>query len=130
MIVDITNEVYDIIKKALPNVTVLQEFPETTPEFPCVIVSDDGYTSEPDTYDTSGEHYNMGTLTFDIFSNKKNKISECKGIRTDIDTIMSGTYGMERSFDDATPNYLDSRIYRRTLKYDFKIDKDKNIYRR
>lgn len=129
MIIDITNEIYDRIKTELSDINVLQEYPDTTPVFPCIIISDTGCIADTETFDTSGEHYNISGINFDIFSNNKSRRTECKLIRLRIDNIIS-EYGMERTFDEEVPNYADTNIYRRQLKYTFKIDKTKTIYRR
>lgn len=129
MIYDITNEIYTVIKTAMPDITVLQDYPNTTPVFPCVVVSDIGYTTDTDSIDSSGEFVNMGGINFAIFSNNSNRRTECKTIRNRIDAIIS-SYKMERTLDDEVPNFADTTVYQRLLGYAFKIDKHGIIYRR
>lgn len=130
MIVDVTNEVYTTIKNTLVGVTVLSAYPSTTPIFPCVIVEEISNITDLDTVDTSGEHYSNVSIEINILSNSQNKISEVKGLRGQIDDIMSGQYRMNRGFAGVTPNFIDSSIYRYTMRYSFKVDSNKTIYRR
>lgn len=129
MINDITNEIYTVVKNAMPEITVLQDYPDTTPIFPCVIVSDIGYTTDTETVDSDGEYANFGGINFAIFSNNKNRRTECKGIRNRIDEIIT-SYKMERAIDQEVPNFADTTVYQRILGYTFKIDKNGTIYRR
>ena len=129
MIVDVTNEAYTTIKNTLTDVTVLQDYPITSPSFPCAIVSESSNTEDLDTIDSSGAHYSSVILEVNIFSNKENKITQVKDIRNRIDNILSGTYRMTRTYSGTVPNYLDDTIYRYVLRYSFKVDSNRTIYR-
>lgn len=129
MIVDITNEVLTALKTALTNITVIAEYPKTASSFPCVTVSEISNTEDMDTVDTSGTKHSTVSLEINIFSNAQNKTTQVKSIRNQIDTILSGTYRMTRGFSGVTPNPSDIDVYRYTLRYTFRIDKNKMIYR-
>lgn len=129
MINDITNMIYTTIKNNLTDVFVTQDYPEITPTFPCVVVNDIGYTEDVASRDSSGEFSNISGINFYIFSNNKDSRSECKKIRNQIDNILS-EYKMTREFDESVPNYIDTTVYQRQLRYSFKIDKNGTIYRR
>lgn len=129
MIIDITNEVYSNLKIQLSPTTVLQNFPSTTPVFPCVVIEELVNTSHLDSRDTGGEKYNNVTFEINIFSNTQNKITQVKSIRNQIDVIMADSYGMTRTFSNPVPNFADTNIYRYTLRYTFTIDADKVIHK-
>lgn len=124
MILDITNEIYDLIKTKLTDVTVLQEYPEDVPIFPCVIVYDGGYIDTDDSFDSAGEYFNSGEIKFEIFSNLANKRENVKDIRNRIDTELKNKYRLRRNFDDIVPNFIDTGVLRRLITYSFKINKN------
>ena len=130
MLVDITNEVYDALKTTLVGVTVLQAYPATTPVFPCVVVEEGNNINFPDTHDSAGDHHSDSGLQINIFSNSENKISEVKQIRNVIDTLLAGTYNLNRDESQAVENLLDTSIYRYVLRYSYLVDSNKTIYRR
>jgi len=130
MIVDIFNEVLTKIKTDISTATVLSEYPETTPTFPCIVIQELSNTTDTTTVDTGGEQYNHISFEINIFDNGDTKRTVCRNLRNSIDAIMSEYYGMNRTDGGSVPNYMDSSIYRYNLKYDFKIDNNKKIYRR
>lgn len=130
MIVDITNEIITKLKLELPTVKVLASYPITVPTFPCAIVEEQSNIVYDATIDSSGQQHSDVTLEINIFSNAKNKTTEVKEIRNNIDVIMTEVYGMYRGFASPTPNYLDENVYRYTLRYNGIVDKNKTIFRR
>lgn len=130
MIIDVQNEMRSYIKGILPNVRVETGYPEDTPTFPIVIVTESENTADAETFDTSGEKFNVVDLSIEIFTKGPSKKTEAMGIRKDIDTLLSGTYRMLRTFSSEVPNYADRNIYRYSLRYSFKINENKVIYRR
>lgn len=130
MIVDVNNEIFDTIYDALPTCTVQSTFVNTQPNFPLVTVNEFENSADVDTIDTSGEKYNLQSIEINIFSNSETYLTEVRAIRNTIDNILSGTYRMTRGFSSETPNYLDSAVYRYTMRYSYKIDTNKKIYRR
>ena len=130
MIIDISNEVFTKLKNTLTGINVVGEYPETIPTFPIVTFSESSNTTIYDMVDSSGETHNLISFEIEIFSNAKNKTTQVKTIRNNIDTVMSDFYGMNRVFSDKVPNYLDANIYRYMLRYECVVDKNKKIYRR
>lgn len=130
MIIDITNEVYTNLKTTMTSVNVLISYPSTSPSFPCITIEEISNTTNRNTIDTNGEEYNDISFEINIFSDDANKITEMKTIRKQIDDIMSGQYRMTRGFSGQTPNFLDTNVYRYTLRYSCTIDSNKKIYRR
>lgn len=130
MIVDITNEVLTAIHNSLTNCTVEATYPNTIPTFPVVTVSEFENNVDLETIDSSGEKYNLQSIEINIFSNSTNYLTEVRAIRKSIDDIMSGTYRMSRGYSGETPNFADNSIYKYTLRYSYRIDANKKIYRR
>lgn len=130
MIVDIFNEVLTKIKTDISSATVLSEYPDTTPTFPCIVIEEMFNNTDLGTIDSGGEQYNHISLDINIFDNGDKKRTTCRELRNSVDTILSGYYGMNRTDSGTVPNYVDSSVYRYNLKYDFKIDDAKKIYRR
>jgi hypothetical protein len=130
MVIDIINEIYTNLKTTLTDVTVLQNYPSTTPIFPCLVIEEISNTSNLNTINTLGEQYNDITFEINIFSDKTNKLSEVKKIRGEVDAIMSGQYRMSRSSSNSIPNYLDTDVYRYNLRYDCTIGETKQLFRR
>lgn len=130
MIVDIYNEVFTNIKNTLVGVNVKPSYPESVVKFPCVVFEEKSNSTNQRTIATNGENYNDITFEVNIFTNSESKVSEAKEIRIKIDNILNGQYRMPRTFSGQTPNFLDTRVYRYTLRYSFTIGQDKKIYRR
>ena len=129
MIVDITNEIYTVLKQALTGVTVLEAYPSTVPTFPCIVVEEMQNLSDEETKDSSGFHYSRIALEINIFSNAENKISQVKNIRKQINDILNGNYKMNRDDARPVPNYADDNIYRYVLRYSAMVDSSRTIYR-
>jgi len=128
-VVDITNEVLDGLQTTLGTTPILTAFPSTTPVFPCVIFSEVLNSTDVGTVDTSGETHSNVAFEIEIFSNGNDRMTVAKGIRNTIDGVMTGTYRMTRDTSEPIPNFLDTTIYRYILRYSFKIDTNKKIYR-
>jgi len=130
MIVDITNEVLDKVKSTLSPIPVLSAYPSVAPSFPCVILEEIANDTDADTVDTSGETHNLVGIEVNVFTQGSKRVTDARTLRTSVDAIMSDYYGMTRTLSQTTPNFLDSSIYRYTLRYIFTIDSNKTIYRR
>ena len=59
MIVDITNELYSILKTALTGITTLTDYPSTVPNFPTVVFTEMFNNSNPSTIDSGGENHSV-----------------------------------------------------------------------
>ena len=130
MIIDITNEVFTKIKTDLPTYTVLASYPLTTPIFPCIVFEEMSNITLDGSVDSDGQHHSDISFEVNIFSNTENKMTEVKLIRNLVDSILSDYYGMRRDYSSVTPNYLDSNIYRYTLRYTCVVSENNTIYRR
>lgn len=129
MIVDVQNEIRSYVKTALGTIDILSAYPDSTPSFPVVILTESVNTVDEESYDSAGEQYNQIEIQIEIFTYGSAKKTEALGIRRTIDTLLSGTYRMRRTFSNEIPNYADREVYRYGLRYSFKIDKNKQIYR-
>ena len=130
MIIDVSNEIYTKLKTEIINCQVSLDNPPDTPVFPCLTFTEMSNTTNATSVDTSGEKHNIVTLEINIFTTGDTKLADMKRIRSEVDSIMSDYYGMNRSSSSAIPNYSDTNIYRYVLRYDFIIDMKKTIYRR
>ena len=82
MIVEIDNEVFTALKTKLSGkATVLGEYPETQPTFPCVVFTEMSNNSYENSVDSSGENHNEVSFQIDIFSNAQNKRTQVKSLR-------------------------------------------------
>jgi len=127
--VDVANEVLSALKTALGTIPILTEYPSTTPTFPCVIFEEKINTTDVGTVDTSGETHSDVSFEINMFSNASDKVTVVRGIRNTVDEVMSGVYRMTRNASEPIPNFLDADVYRYMLRYNFKIDNNKKIYR-
>ena len=96
MIVDITNEIVTSIKTLLPTVTVNTSFNVAVKKFPCVTVEESANSTYTESVDTSGEKHNRVSFDINVFDESTKKMSVVKGLRNQIDTLMTTTYGMTR----------------------------------
>lgn len=130
MIVDITNELYTELKSTIQDATVLPNYPSTPPTMPCIIFYELSNNEFEDTVNSSGAMHCEISFQADIFSDSEDKVSIAKGLRKKIDTILGDKYRMKREYSGEIPNFLDSNIYRYTLRYSCVVDENKTIYRR
>lgn len=130
MIIDITNELLTDIKTVLNGIKVLSAYPKTTPTFPCVIIEEMQNEDYQITRDSSGQTHCQIGFEINIFSNSERAMTEVKSIRSLIDGVAVGEYGLVRTFARQVPNYLDENIYRYLLRYNGVINENKTIYRR
>lgn len=129
MIIDISNEVFTAISDVLTGVECLTTYPSTEPIFPCLTFEEQTNTTSQAHIDTGGEKFNEVTIQIDIYTKGETKVSDAKTIRNTVDSIMADVYGMNRDDSKPVPNFMDSNVYRYTLRYSFTIDKNKKIYR-
>lgn len=130
MMVDITNAVLTAIKTAVGS-TVIVKTPSnmTESQFPCVTVEEIINDTDTEFVDTGGEKISGISLEINVYTIGEEKMTDAKVIRGQIDTVCSGTYRFTRNMARPVPNYNDESIYRIVLRYSFKIDNNKKIYR-
>lgn len=133
--INVENEVFDTIAKAVRNVYpsafVSGEYIKAPSKFPHVSLIEMSNTAY-DRTQTSGDLENHASLMYEvnIYSNKKSgKKSECKAIAALIDNEMA-TLGFSRTMLQPIPNMDDATIYRMTGRYTAVVSKDKKLYRR
>ena len=127
--IDITNEIYNKLKIDLPSVNIQTSYPIETPKFPLVTFEEIDNSTYRATKDTSGFNHSSIGFEVNIYTTGTSKMSSAKTIRNQIDSILSGFYGMPRTTSRPVPNFLDGNIYRYTMRYSGLIDKTKTIYR-
>lgn len=130
MIVDIFNEVYTKLKTTITTATFSEGYPSTIPSFPTITVSETSNVTDETTIDSSGEVYNDLTFEINIFTKGTTRSTDAKAFRKSVDVIMSDFYGMSRDFAQPVPNFLDTNIYRITMRYSCRVNSNKAIYRR
>ena len=129
MIIDVTNEVLTRLKTELTGIDVVTSYPNYSPDFPIVTLTESSNITDRGTIDSSGQTHSYISLEVEIYTIGSRRMSKAKEIRTQIDTVLSGEYRMIRTFSNAIPNFLDTNVYRYKLIYSFRIDKEKTIYR-
>ena len=127
--VDIINEVYTRLKKLLPKATVSLGRYEGKPSFPCVEINYIDDTNDIYNRDSGGDKYSIQTIEVNIYTTGKNKRPTSNNIRDTVNNLLAKEYNMNRGYGAETPNYADMNVFRYTLRYSYKIDENKTIYR-
>jgi len=130
MMTSITNNIITDLKTRIPSATTLREYPQTTGDFPYIIVTEGDLSVDVSTMDSGGFHYNNYEITLEIFTDGAGKINQATKIRGQIDDLLGGEYGLERIYSSAIPNMGDLNVYRYRMTYVGKLDKNKTIFRR
>jgi hypothetical protein len=130
MIVDISNEILTKLKTDITTATVTTSYPDGKLTKPNITFREIANTTDSISVDSSGERYNEVSFEINIFTFGNKKQSDALKLRQSVDVIMSGEYGMNRSFSDEVPNFLNAEIFRYIIRYDCLIDSNKVIYRR
>jgi hypothetical protein len=130
MIIDVANEIYTKLKTDIADANVFFSYPTEQPEFPCIVFEELRNATDLESVDSAGEQINEIIMEINIFTTGETKRTLANSLRSQVDLIMSDYYNCNRGYSESTVNYLDDSIYRYTLRYDFKIDKNKKIYRR
>ena len=128
--IDITNEILTKLKGGVTSATVVASNQSNVTSFPRIVIVESSNVIDLDYLDSSGEY--ISTIAFDIniYTKGNTRMSKAKKLKIEVDDIMSGFYGLNRLFSGEVPNYLDTDIYRYTLKYNGNVTKNKLIYRR
>ena len=107
MMSSITNNIITDLKARIPNATTLREYPQTTGNFPYIIVTEGDLSVDVSTMDSGGFHYNNYEVTLEIFTYGIGKINQATKIRGQINDLLGGEYGLERIYSNAIPNMGD-----------------------
>lgn len=130
MIIDIYNEVFTKLKTELSPVATLSAYNEDDPVIPCVVFEEMSNDTVLETVDTSGEFHNELSFEVNIFTTTSEKTTKSKELRKIVDSVLSDYYGMNRDYSGSIPAFLDNNLYRYTLRYSCKVDKNYKLYRR
>lgn len=130
MMSSITNNIITDLKTHIPSAITLREYPQTTGDFPYIIVTEGDLSVDSSTMDSGGFHYNNYDVSLEIFTDGTGKINQSNKIRTEINEILGVQYGLERIYSNAIPNMGDLNVYRYRMTYVGKLDKNKTIFRR
>lgn len=130
MMSSITNNIITDLKTHIPSATTLREYPQTTGDFPYIIVTEGNLSVDGSTMDSGGFHYNNYEISLEIFTDGSGKINQATKIRGQINDLLGGEYGLERIYSNTIPNMGDLNVYRYRMTYVGKLDKNKTIFRR
>ena len=81
MMTSITNNIITDLKTRIPSATTLREYPQTTGNFPYIIVTEGDLSVDVSTMDSGGFHYNNYEITLEIFTDGTGKINQATKIR-------------------------------------------------
>lgn len=130
MMSSITNNIITDLKTHIPSVTTLREYPQTTGDFPYIIVTEGDLSVDGSTMDSGGFHYNNYEVSLEIFTDGSGKINQATKIRGQINNLLGGEYGLERIYSNTISNMGDLNVYRYRMTFVGKLDKNKTIFRR
>lgn len=129
MIVDVTNEIITKLISSITTCEILSAYPNGDTSFPVIVVEELSNNTDVETISSGGDQINTISLEVNIFSNLEAPLTQIRTLRKSVDDVLSGFYRMTREFSSSVPNYLNENIHRYTMRYSFKIDKNKKIYR-
>ena len=131
--IDIENDVYDYIAKALrteyAGMFVSGEYIETPAKFPAVtlVEADNRILTNMRTADSIENGVSV-MWEMNIYSSKgANRKTQAKAIANSADALFAGI-GFTRTFREQVPNLKDATIYRIVCRYEAVIDKNFVIY--
>ncbi len=128
--IDITNEVFTKLKTELADVNVTTSFVTEPTEYPTITFMELDNSTDEDTKDSSGEVLSNILFEVNIYTTGDSKLSDAKTLRSRVDTVLNGYYGMRREFSNPVPNFLNNTVYRFILRYGCSVDKSSKIYGR
>ena len=121
--INIENYIIDLIANSLSDITVLSDYVDMPPEFPCVTVIEDSNISAQ-TFDNASRTENHADLLYsvNVYSNLVSGAkAQAKGIMDRIDAILENLK-FERIMCQPMPN-VDRTIYRYTARYRVRVGK-------
>lgn len=130
--IDIENELFTSLKKAVPNTVSMSSIYERTPSsFPHIQFWENSDSINERWIDSGRiENYADKTFEVNIYSNKNaERKAECKKLMAIVDDVLTGK-GLVRTFCRPTPNLEDMTVFRITARYSCSVSADKVIYRR
>lgn len=134
MIIDVFNQVYSKLKTDITldgsSVLVLPDFPDISPQLPCVIIESKNNSNRLDTTSSAGQQHNTCVYEINVFTQGDTKRTDSVNIVGQVDSIMSDEFGMNRDSMEQVRNLFDETIYRIVIRYTFTIDKQQKIHRR
>lgn len=127
---DLTNSIYTKIKDAVlaiyPNAVVQKQYQATYASFPCVTITDLGNPEIGHDLSYTGRQ-SQPSWQIDIYMNGRAGEIVAKKIRDAIIHVLEEQFHLSRI--DARPmiNAADTTIYRYMLRYNCKIDEDRQV---
>lgn len=121
--INIENYIVNLIATSLSDVTVLSDYVDTPPSFPCVTVVEDSNVSAQ-TFDNASPSENHADLLYsvNVYSNLVSGAkAQAKDIMDRIDAILENLK-FERIMCQPMPN-VDRTIYRYTARYRVRVGK-------
>lgn len=127
---DLTNHIYTLIKAAVvalyPDADVEKRYQSTTTAFPTVTIAD---VDDPEiSHDLSYTgRQSQPSWQIDIYANGSTGEIVAKKIRDAIIPIMENQLHLRRIIAKPVVNAMDTTIYRYMLRYDCKVDEDRQV---
>lgn len=127
---DLTNHIYTLIKAAIialyPAANIQKRYQPTTTVFPTVTIAD---VDDPEiSHDLSYTgRQSQPSWQIDIYANGSTGEIVAKKIRDAIIPIMENQLHLRRIIAKPVVNAMDTTIYRYMLRYDCKIDEDRQV---
>jgi len=129
MIKSLKNQIRLELETILEGITIYPQYPQTTPEFPCITLREISNVDDMDTRDSSGTNHVDTTIQIDIFTTGNSRENDALEIAYDIDDLLGGTYRLPKIMAEPIDNYVDINVYRYVLRYSYKISRNNTIYR-
>jgi hypothetical protein len=129
MIKSLKNQIRLELETILEGITIYPQYPQTTPEFPCITLREISNVDDMDTRDSSGTKHVDTTIQIDIFTTGNSRENDALEIAYDIDDLLGGTYRLPKIMAEPIDNYVDINVYRYVLRYSYKISRNNTIYR-
>jgi len=132
-VIDIENEVFDTIAKALrteyPSISVLGEYTQVPASFPVVTIEEKSNSVYGRTMDSSGNENHADVMyEVNVYSNSRYKKSECKAIFQVLDGEFN-RLGFRRIMKQPIINAADTKVYRLVGRYTGIVSANKRVYR-
>lgn len=129
MIKSLKNKIRYDLQSELSGITIYTDYPDGTPTFPCITLHEISNMDDLDTRDSSGTTHVDTTIEINIYTTGNSRQNDAMEIAYDIDDLLGGQYRLPKTMDEPVPNYADVSVYRRVMRYSFKISRNNTIYR-
>lgn len=126
------NEIYTKLRDRLKdiNVKLSSGYQTEVAEFPAVTFDEISNITDLQTLDSAGEFGIEYSFEINIYSNATNPMNQITKIITLVDELFNAELKMFRNFTGKTPNFLDNKVYKYTMRYSCIVTKNNEIFRR